>query len=136
MIVIHRIHKSSTFIFEALSKMETFATLHPVVNKIELVGREQYLFFESLKIGLLSFAFSYPVFVHSIEAQQRIIMKATIFDKILLNVNFDITGQNDFCVVREEITITTWLPIRTVMKMIVVKHHKQLFANLENLQYA
>ena len=134
--VLHKVHKPSNFIFDALSNMETFATLHPVVNKIEFISSEQYLFFESLKIGPFSFAFTYPASVHPIKAQQRIIMKAIIFGKIFLDVYFDISRENGFSLVREEIKISTWLPIRTAMKMIVVKHHKQLFANLENMCYA
>lgn len=56
-----RIHNKSDIIFEYLTDMQKFVSVHPVIFKIENSSNNNYLVHETLKFGFIPFSFTYPV---------------------------------------------------------------------------
>ena len=52
-----RIHKKSDLVFDYLTDMQKFVSVHPVISKIDNTGQESYLVHETLKFGFIPFSF-------------------------------------------------------------------------------
>ena len=63
--------KPADFIFDYLTDMDKFASIHPVISKIDRLGDNRYLVHETLKIGFIPYSFTYPVAIESDAANQK-----------------------------------------------------------------
>ncbi len=126
-----RIHKNIDLVFDYLTDMQKFVSVHPVIFRIDPTGCESYLVLETLRFGFIPFSFTYPVTIEKSIADKKITMRATVFKMTKIEMKFQLRGDNEFTVIDEEITFRSPLPIRFIMEGIFRKQHSQLFSNIE-----
>lgn len=126
-----RIKKDIDFIFDHLTDMQKFASVHPVIFKIDKTGQESYLVHETLKFGFIPFSFTYPVTISKYDFDKIVIIRATVFKLTKIEMKFVLKTDSDFTLIDEEINLKTLLPVKFIMQSIFEKQHKQLFKNIE-----
>jgi hypothetical protein len=134
MVLNFKLNKSADFIFDYLTNMDKFTSIHPVISKIELLGENKYRVYETLKFGFIPFSFTYPVSINSNSSDKSIIMHATVMKINKIEINYKIKEISNISFVEEKITIRTVLPIHPILKLIFIKQHTQLFKNIEALK--
>ncbi|MBK9673165.1 MAG: hypothetical protein IPO70_13185 [Bacteroidetes bacterium] len=125
------IQKESDIVFDYLTDMQKFASVHPIISSIDPLSNENYLVHETLKIGFITFAFTYPVTLIKDEQSKIVIIKATVFKLTRIEMKFSLVADKDFTRIEEEILFKTILPIKNIMKRIFTKQHQLLFKNIE-----
>jgi carbon monoxide dehydrogenase subunit G len=133
MILNFKVNKPADLVFEYLTDVKKFVTIHPVISKIDYLGSNSYLVYETLKFGFIHFSFTYPVTIDSNYVGKRIIIKAAIMKLVKIEMNFKIESHKDFTTIYEIISIKTFLPVKFIIKYIFTKQHKQLFDNMGQL---
>jgi carbon monoxide dehydrogenase subunit G len=133
MLQTYKIKKSAEFIFEYLTDMRKFASVHPVISKIESLGQNKFLVYETLKLGFIPFSFAYPVSIESNKEQKKIVMHATVMKINKIEMIYDIKEDKGVSVVNEQINFKSILPIKFIMERIFKKQHAEFFENVRNL---
>lgn len=100
-----RVHAPIAFVYSYLADLDKFASVHPVIDQIELIEKNKFIVHETLSLSLFSFSFTYPV-----QVIERIENK-----KIHL----------------QEITLQTWVLVQQLMYTLFKKMHHQLMQNIE-----
>lgn len=125
--------KSPDFIFEYLTDMDKFASIHPVITKIDRTGVNKFLVHETLKLGFIPYSFTYPVTIESSAANKTVTIKATVMNMTHIEMHFSIRREGEHSVVDESITFKSVLPIKAVMEKIFREQHTLLFQNMGQL---
>lgn len=133
MILSFTLHKSADLIFDALTDMDKFASLHPVITKIDKTGENKFLVHETLKLGFIPFSFTYPVTIESDVANKTVSIKATVMKMTHIEMNFSIRQEGDISIVEEIITFKSILPVKTFMAKIFREQHTLLFQNMDQV---
>jgi carbon monoxide dehydrogenase subunit G len=120
-------------VFDYLTDMQKFVTVHPVIYKIEHIRDNKYLIFEKLKFGFIPYSFTYTATVHGNIPQQKVTMQATVMKVVHIEMNFTIKKENGQVSVNETTHFKTFLPVKSMMQKIFTTQHKQLFINLDKL---
>ena len=126
-----RLKKKSDFIFDYLTDMQKFVSVHPVISKIDNTGNESYLVHETLKLGFIPFSFTYPVTIEKNNIQKVVIIRATILKLTKIEMKFVLKTDNDYTRIEENIQFNSPLPVKFIMQSIFKKQHNQLFKNIE-----
>ncbi|MDZ4747363.1 MAG: hypothetical protein SH808_02685 [Saprospiraceae bacterium] len=127
------LHKSVDFIFHYLTDMDKFASVHPLITKIDKKGEGNFLVHETLKLGFFPYSFTYPVTIKSNSANKTVMIKATVMKMAHIEMHFTIRQEGELSVVEEIITIDTNLPIKKIIKTLFMEQHAQLFKNINSL---
>lgn len=61
--LIFKIDQTTEIVFDYLTDMQKFVSVHAVISKIDRVSENNYLVHETLKVGFIPFSFTYPVFI-------------------------------------------------------------------------
>lgn len=125
------IQKESDIVFDYLTDMQKFASVHPIISSIDQLSNENYLVHETLKIGFIPFSFTYPATLIKDEQSKIVIIQATVFKLTRIEMKFSLVADKDFTRIEEEILFKTILPIKNIMKRIFTKQHQLLFKNIE-----
>ena len=133
MILSFTLHKSADFIFDYLTDMDKFASIHPVITKIEKTGENKFLVHETLKLGFIPYSFTYPVTIESEVANKTVSIKAIVMKMTHIDMNFSIQTAGDQSVVKETISFKSILPIKSVMAKIFREQHTLLFQNMDKV---
>jgi len=131
MTIIHKVNKPYGVIFEYLTDMQKFVQVHPVIYKIDPISDNQYLFFETLRIGLIPWSFSYPGTIEGSDDAKKVVMQATVMQMTKIEMTFNMEPEGDFTIINEVITFKSPLPVKFLMENIFKKQHAQLFENIE-----
>ena len=126
-----RAHKNLEFVFDYLTDMQKFASVHPVISQIDNIGNESYLVHETLKFGFIPFSFTYPVTIEKSTQNKKVNIRATVFKLTKIEMKFILKGDNDYTIIDEEILFKSFLQITFIMEVIFKKQHNQLFKNIE-----
>ena len=126
-----RIHKNLDFVFDYLTDMQKFVSVHPVISQIENIRNESYLVHETLKFGFILFSFTYPVTIKKSLLNKTVTIRATVFRFTKIEMKFVLKADNDYTIIDEEILFKSPLPIKFIMEGIFKKQHNQLFKNIE-----
>ncbi len=126
-----RLKKKPEFIFDYLTDMQKFVSIHPVIFQIDKISENNYLVHETLKFMFIPFSFTYPIIIEKNIIDKVIIMHATVFKLTKIEIKFSLKQDNDYTIVGENIQFKSFLPILFMLKSIFKKHHNQLFKNLE-----
>lgn len=118
-------------VFDYLTDMQKFVSVHPVISKIDRLSENNYLVHETLKAGLVPFSFTYPVTIQQDLDRKRVEMKATVMKITKIEMTFNLRQENDFTIVEESILFKSPLPIKFIMQNIFRKQHNKLFKNIE-----
>ncbi len=128
-----KVEKKPDVVFEYLSNMQKFASVHPVISSIILTAGNSYKVNETLHFGKIPFSFSYPVTVEFTNIESPIIFKATVFKISKFEMNFRIDTDIDSTVIHEQIDFRTSLPIKKLMRKVFEKQHRLLFENIDKI---
>lgn len=126
-----RLKKSSEYIFDYLTNMQKFVSVHPVISHIDKTGNAHYLVHETLKVGFIPFSFTYPVSIIKNRTEKIVILNATVFKIVKVEMKFVLKEDNEHTIVEENIQFKSHFPIKFFMKNIFKKQHHQLFKNIE-----
>jgi len=127
------VNKSPDFIFNYLTDMDKFASIHPVINKIDPLGNNNFLVHETLKLGFIPYSFTYPVTIESDEIEKKVVFKAIVQKLTHIEMHFTIRDSGHSSMVEEVISIRTFLPLKGFIRKVFKEQHEQLFRNIERL---
>jgi carbon monoxide dehydrogenase subunit G len=128
-----RIQKTTDFIFEYLTDMQKFVSVHPVITQIDKTGNDSYLVHETLNFGFIPFSFTYRISIEKNQFNQIIIIRGIVMKLTKIEMKFVLKQDMDFTLVEESIQIKSLLPVKSMMESIFRKQHHQLFKNIELL---
>jgi len=129
-----KVNQNIPTVFEYLSDMDKFASIHPIISKIIKTGNNEYKVYETLKFGIIPLPFVYPVEIKADKINNTITMNATVFKLTKIELKFFLSEFEDKALVKELITFNTPLPIKPILKNIFIKQHNLLFENMNNLK--
>lgn len=129
--LVFKLNKTSDLIFDYLTDMQKFVTVHPVITKIDRTGNESYLVHETLKFGFIPFSFTYPVTIESNSSVKTVVIRATVMKLTKIEMKFVLRTDDDHTIIEENIQFRSPLPIKFIMQRIFRKQHKKLFKNIE-----
>jgi carbon monoxide dehydrogenase subunit G len=123
--------KSADCVFEHLSDMQKFCSIHPVIYKIEALTENEYKIYERLKFIFVPVSFTYTAVVTTSKENRGVKMKANVKGMATVEMNFQIRDGVSGAVVDEQIVFRSSLPVKAIMKKVFRKQHEQLFRNIE-----
>ena len=126
-----KLKKTPDFIFEYLTDMQKFVSVHPVISQILNTGDNSYLIHETLKFESIPFSFSYPVTIEKHLGDKIVIIRATVMKLTKIEMKFVLEAEKDFTIVKENIQFKSLLPVKFIMRKILKKQHSQFFKNIE-----
>ena len=126
-----QLHKSVDFIFDYLTDMQKFCSVHPVIYRIVNNGNEDYTIYEQLKFGFIPFSFTYATTVKKNQVQKQVSYHASVIKLVNIKMNFVLKPAGERTIVEEEIQFKSILPVKFIMNNIFEKQHTQLFKNIE-----
>ena len=129
----YTVNKKPDLLFDYLTDMQKFVSVHPVITKIDDLGNNNYLVHETLKIGFIPVSFTYPVAIESNFSDKTVVIIATVMKLTKIKMNFIIKQQTGFSSVEETIDFKSPLPVKSIMQRIFKKQHEELFKNIGNL---
>ncbi len=127
------VNKPIKMVFDYLTNMNLYASIHPVISEIKHQRGNLYLVEETLKLSFLPFSFSYPVIIESDFETKSIRMYATVFKLTKIEMQFNLTEKENSVIVVEKIIFNSALPFKSIMQKIFKKQHQQFFYNLNAL---
>lgn len=128
-----RLKKNSDLVFDYLTDMQKFVSVHPVISRIDTTGNESYMVHETLKFGFIPFSFTYPVTIEKSVLDKTVSIRAIVFKLTKIEMKFVLKADGDYTRIEEEIQFTSPLPVKFMMKHIFKKQHTQLFKTIEQL---
>ena len=90
-----QIKKPVDVVFDYLTDMQKFVSIHPVITKIDKTGNDCYLVHETLTFGFIPFSFTYPVTIESNTVNHSITIRATVMKLTKIEMTFLLTQNND-----------------------------------------
>ena len=117
-------------VFQYLTDMARFATVHPVIYRIDALGADRYRIHERMPIGL-PVRFTYPATVVGDVAAGTVQMDATVFGLVQISMRFQLTADGRRTNIREDVAFRSWLPVRAVLERTFRRLHAELFAAIE-----
>jgi hypothetical protein len=101
-----------------------------VITKIEKKANNNYLVYETLKVALIPFSFTYPVTVTAYPEKSVVIMRATVMKLNKIEMVFAVKASGDFTMVDERIKFNSPLPVAYILQRVFKEQHAQLFKNI------
>lgn len=126
----HTLQASLQDVFPYLADPDLFASVHPVISKIETKGNGHYVVHETLKLGPIPFSFTYPAIIHHDVEMGTVHMQAIVFKMTTMNMSFQFTKENDMTIIEENIDIKSKLPFNALTLNVVKSQHLELFKNI------
>ena len=125
------VNKPIELVFNYLSDMQKFVSVHPVITKIDALGDNTYLVHETLKLAFIPISFTYKVSVDANYADKRIVIRATVMKFTKIEMDFKLDVLNSSTLIVETIAFHTFQPIKYMLQNIFKEQHQQLFRNIE-----
>ena len=126
-----KIKKTADFIFDYLTDMQKFASVHPVIFQIDKTDNDSYLVYEKLNFCFIPFSFTYPVIIEKNDIDKVVIIYATVMKWTKIVMKFVLITENDKTIIEENIKFKSPLPVKFIMQSIFRKQHGLLFKNIE-----
>ncbi len=126
-----RIRKTPEFIFDYLTDLQKFASIHPVISKIIKTSDTSHLVHETLRFLSIPFSFTYPVTIEKNISDKIVIIRATVFKLTKIEMKFVLKEDLDYTIIEESVQFKSPFPIKALMEGIFRKQHTQLFKNIE-----
>lgn len=132
MILTYKVNRSPWLVFDYLTNMSKFVSVHPVINNMLYLEENKYRVFETLKLGLFQFSFTYPAAIDIYYENKRVVMTATLRNSNTIEMVFDIKEIEGAAIVQESINFKTRLPVKAMLCWLFKRQHAKLFKNIEN----
>ena len=117
-------------VFNYLTDMQKFVSIHPVITKIDKTDANSYLVHETLKFGSIPISFTYPVKIEQDYTSKKVTFKVKVMKINQIKMDFTLTEQEGTTLINETITFKTFLPIKPMMAKIFKAQHERLFENM------
>jgi carbon monoxide dehydrogenase subunit G len=127
------VKKNIDVAFDYLTDMQKFAFVHPVISKIESLGKNRYMVYETLKWGFIPFSFRYLATMEQNKTEKTVVFRATVFKWTRIDMKFVLRSHHRFTTIEEEIQFNSPLPIAGIMKRVFKAQHETLFKNINAL---
>ena len=134
MLLTFNVQQPIEMVFDYLTDMQKFVSVHPVITKMDWLSANKYLVHETLRFGFIPVSFTYPVTIDQNDKDKTIVMRATVMKITKIEMNYKLDTFNGLTTINETITIKSFLPIRAVMERIFRKQHGLLFQNIEAIK--
>lgn len=128
------VQKPADVIFNYLTDMQLFASVHPVITKMEEIGNNRYKVYEKFMLGPVPYSFTYAAEVASNASENSITINATVMKLTKIEMQFQIKEHDGYCIVHENIAFKSPLPVKGIMSKVFKTQHRKLFENIDNLQ--
>lgn len=119
-------------VFDYLTDMQKFVSVHPVIFKINRLDGNNYLVYE--KLNFIPFPFTYKVTVTGNSGNGTVTIKALVIKMVKIEMNYTLKELEGFTQINEVIHFETFLPVKSIMGKIFKTQHKKLFMNIENIK--
>ena len=133
MVLTYTLNKSPDFIFDYLTDMDKFASIHPVITRIDSLGDSRYLVHETMKLGFIPYSFTYPVSIANDAREHKVTIRATVMKMTHILMEYTIREEAGQSIVEETITFKSILPIKGVMEKLFREQHALLFRNMNTV---
>ncbi len=133
MILKYKINQTPGTIYEYLSDMTKFVSVHPVITKMKKKGMHKYRVYETLRFGFIPLSFTYLATIYGSREKGHIRMQVRVMNITEVDVIFDIQEAANGSIVFEEIHIKSLLPVKRRMEKIFRDQHYLLFENINKL---
>lgn len=128
-----KLNKPADFVFDYLTDMQKFVSIHPVITQIDKTGGDSYLVHETLKFGFIPISFTYPFIIEKNIIDKVVTFRATVFKLTKIEMKFTLKEDKNCTYVEEQILFKSPFPIHFIMKTIFRKQHLELFKNIEEV---
>lgn len=125
-----KVKKPLDTVFEYLTDMDKFVSIHPVIDKIEPLSNNNFLVHETLKFGFIPVSFRYQFFLNMNLLEKTVEMNATVMKFTKIKMVFVLKSEGHSTKVTETILFKSIFPIKWIMIKIFKKQHTMLFANM------
>jgi carbon monoxide dehydrogenase subunit G len=129
----HKVAKPPAVVFEYLTNMLKFVSVHPVIHKMDRLNGDDYLVHETLKLGPFPISFTYPVTVNGSDDRRTVTIRAVAMRVVRIGMTFTLREIPTGTLVEEEVVFASLLPIEFIMERIFRKQHTRLFENVGNV---
>lgn len=130
MIFEFNVSKPAEVVYEYLSDMQKFVSVHPIIYKIDDLGENKFLVFEKLKLLYIPWNFTYVVKVETSKENKQVTITTTVKKMVHIKMNFTVEENSGNCKIKETVTFRSYLPVTAIMSKIFSDQHKQLFLNI------
>ena len=125
------INKPIHIVFEYLTDMRKFVSVHPVISKIDNISGNNFLVHETLTLVVIPISFTYPVTIDQNFNEKKEVIRAKIMKIIGIEMSYSLTSENNSTIVNETISFKLPFPIKSLMQKTFKKQHTVLFKNIE-----
>ena len=125
------VNKPIHIVFEYLTDMRKFVSVHPVISKIDNISGNNFLVHETLTLVVIPISFTYPVTIDQNFNEKKVVIRAKIMKIIGIEMSYSLTSENNSTIVNETISFKSPFPIKSLMQKIFKKQHTILFKNIE-----
>jgi carbon monoxide dehydrogenase subunit G len=125
-----KIQKSIEEVYDYLTDMQKFQSIHPIIHRIDALGQEKYLIHERLPLGIFTIPFTYPMTLETNPSENQVKMKATVFGLVKIVLFFTLSTNQNYTFIDEDIKFTSIWPMGFFLKSTFKKHHHRMFKNL------
>lgn len=128
----HQLRKSEKFVLHYLTDMQKFVGVHPFLERVELLGGNNYRVFEKQTLlGVLPFHFSYPIILENSISNKSVTITAEVFTLVKIKMIFLLSESEGVTTVKETIDFNSLFPVSFLLESLFRKSHTRLFQNIE-----
>ncbi|MBK6835214.1 MAG: hypothetical protein IPG89_13450 [Bacteroidetes bacterium] len=127
------VNKPISDVITYLTDTNKFVSVHPVITKLDPKGGDDYLVYETLKMGFIPFSFTYPVVIKSDTQKAVVTYSAVVKKTVRIVMHFQLSMSGNQTIIEEKTTFKSILPVKFIMSKIFKKQHSLLFKNIEKM---
>ncbi len=127
------VNKPISDVITYLTDTNKFVSVHPVITKLDPKGDDNYLVYETLKMGFIPFSFTYPVVIKSDTQKAVVTYSAVVKKTVRIVMHFQLSMSGNQTIIEEKTTFKSILPVKFIMSKIFKKQHSLLFKNIEKM---
>lgn len=129
-----KVNKGIDLVFNYLTEIDKFVSVHPVIYKAIEAKPFTFQIYECIELGVIPYRFNYPASISFDKSQNTVVMKAKVSGLVFIDIYFQLSESNGATIVKEIVTFRSILPAKSIMKKVFRKQHSQLFANIDQIE--
>lgn len=129
--LIFKIPKDKNSIKHYLTNEEKFVSVHPLIFRMQNLGKGRFKVFEKVDIGFIPYRFTYYALIT--QDGDKVNIEATVMGITKIYMDFTFSEEDNMTLIKEIITIKSPFPIKNFMYKLLKEQHQILFNNIENI---
>ena len=126
-----RINTPIDTVFDYLTDMQKFVSVHPVIYKMDHLSPNHFKVYETLKLLSIPISFTYTATLEHNSGDKTVVIRATVMKLTKIEMNYKLTSQGGSTTIEENLIFKSPLPLRSTMESIFRSQHTLLFKNIE-----